>query len=68
MTLPKQAPRVLCVSITKQQEVIMIDKKIIIITCKKCGYNWQARVEKPKSCPECKTRLWKEYNKTQKEN
>lgn len=25
--------------------------------CKKCLYNWESRVEKPKACPRCKTRL-----------
>ncbi len=25
--------------------------------CLKCNYNWAPRVEKPKECPECKTRL-----------
>jgi len=26
--------------------------------CKKCGYEWESRVKKPKACPECKTRTW----------
>ncbi len=26
--------------------------------CKRCGYEWAARVEKPKACPECKDRKW----------
>jgi predicted Zn-ribbon and HTH transcriptional regulator len=25
--------------------------------CPKCGYAWESRVEEPKSCPRCKTRL-----------
>tara|TARA_Y100000034_G_C6575364_1_gene249474 strand:+ start:323 stop:445 length:123 start_codon:yes stop_codon:yes gene_type:complete len=25
--------------------------------CLKCSYDWTPRVEKPKECPECKTRL-----------
>ncbi len=25
--------------------------------CLKCDYEWEPRVEKPKECPECKTRL-----------
>ncbi len=25
--------------------------------CTKCGYQWVARVSKPKACPRCKTRL-----------
>jgi predicted Zn-ribbon and HTH transcriptional regulator len=27
--------------------------------CLKCNYDWRPRVEKPKECPECKTRLSK---------
>lgn len=26
-------------------------------TCKKCNYKWNSRVEKPKSCPDCKARI-----------
>ena len=26
--------------------------------CKRCGYQWQARVKKPKECPDCKSRAW----------
>ena len=29
--------------------------------CKKCKYEWESRVDKPKECPECKSRNWKEY-------
>ena len=25
--------------------------------CLKCSYDWTPRVQKPKECPECKTRL-----------
>lgn len=25
--------------------------------CKKCGYEWESRVERPKACPECKGRM-----------
>jgi len=28
--------------------------------CKKCGYEWQGRVENPVECPKCKNRNWKE--------
>ena len=28
-----------------------------IYHCYKCGYKWEIRTEKPKSCPRCKTRL-----------
>jgi len=24
--------------------------------CKKCKYEWESRVTKPKACPRCKTR------------
>ena len=26
--------------------------------CKVCKYEWNSRVDKPKSCPECKSRSW----------
>lgn len=29
----------------------------MIRKCYKCKYIWEARIEKPKSCPKCKTRL-----------
>jgi len=30
--------------------------------CKKCGYEWLARIEtEPKECPACKSRYWKEW-------
>lgn len=25
--------------------------------CEKCTYEWESRVETPKACPRCKTRL-----------
>lgn len=25
--------------------------------CKRCSYGWESRVERPKACPRCKTRL-----------
>ena len=25
--------------------------------CWKCGYEWDSRIESPKECPRCKTRL-----------
>jgi predicted Zn-ribbon and HTH transcriptional regulator len=28
--------------------------------CKKCGYEWQSRVEIPKQCPKCKRYGWNE--------
>lgn len=33
---------------------------IIIMKCFRCGYNWPTRIDNPKSCPRCKTRL--DYN------
>lgn len=26
--------------------------------CIKCGYSWNSRIERPKSCPNCKSRNW----------
>lgn len=26
--------------------------------CKQCNYEWEARVENPKECPNCKNRKW----------
>jgi primosomal protein N' len=28
------------------------------LVCSKCGYGWMSRIEKPKECPECKSRKW----------
>jgi len=25
--------------------------------CNKCNYNWDSRIENPKACPRCKSRL-----------
>jgi predicted Zn-ribbon and HTH transcriptional regulator len=33
--------------------------KDIKMKCFKCTYEWEPRVEAPKECPECKTRLSK---------
>ena len=30
----------------------------IVCKCKKCNYEWVARVEKPKRCPNCQTKYW----------
>lgn len=30
----------------------------MIKKCFKCGYEWEGRIVKPKSCPECKSRKW----------
>ena len=35
--------------------------------CEKCGYEWLARVENPKSCPECKRRDWRKEKKMETE-
>ena len=37
------------------------------IVCSYCGYEWESRKEKPKSCPRCKRRLDSPY-KTKKPN
>ncbi len=29
----------------------------MIKTCPKCDYEWESRVEEPKACPRCKSRL-----------
>lgn len=31
--------------------------------CKRCGYEWQAKALKPKSCPLCKSYEWQEPKK-----
>ncbi len=28
-----------------------------MLQCNKCSYSWESRVETPKACPRCKTRL-----------
>ena len=30
--------------------------------CSRCGYSWKQRkkIQKPKECPECKSRYWNE--------
>ena len=30
------------------------------LTCAKCGYEWESRVDVPKECPDCKSREWQE--------
>ncbi len=30
----------------------------IVCKCMKCDYEWVARVEKPKRCPNCQTKNW----------
>ena len=30
-----------------------------LLNCSKCGYRWEQRGEdKPKECPDCKSRYW----------
>ena len=31
--------------------------------CKKCGYEWRPRVEKPVQCPGCKSMAWNKKRK-----
>ena len=35
--------------------------------CPKCGYDWNSKVERPKACPRCKTRLDSPYATRKKE-
>ena len=28
-------------------------------TCKRCGASWIPRVDNPKCCPSCKSKLWR---------
>lgn len=37
-----------------------------IIICPKCNYQWKPRVENPKECPRCKSRL--DYERTETES
>lgn len=30
-------------------------------TCKRCGYSWNSKIEKPKQCPMCKSMKWDSY-------
>ena len=32
-------------------------------TCKRCGYTWESRTDKPKSCPNCKQNRWETESK-----
>lgn len=31
-----------------------------MVKCPYCGYEWRARVDRPKACPDCKRRLPRE--------
>lgn len=37
-----------------------VEKKVIMLTCERCGYEWERRMEDgmPKQCPYCKTNYW----------
>lgn len=35
--------------------------------CKKCGYEWLSRIEKPKACPACKQYGWQKEDKVRVE-
>lgn len=28
------------------------------VKCKRCGYKWEPKTEKPTMCPRCKTKKW----------
>jgi len=34
-----------------------------VIKCKRCGYKWIPRTEKPKRCPNCSSRVWDKEDK-----
>ena len=38
-------------------------KKINILKCERCDYEWIARVEDPVECPKCKSRSYKNKRK-----
>jgi len=40
----------------KEYKMYEIDKDPV--KCKKCGYKWIPRVQKPKKCPNCQQRNW----------
>jgi predicted Zn-ribbon and HTH transcriptional regulator len=33
-------------------------EQLKMVKCKRCGYEWIARVAEPKTCSKCKSRLW----------
>jgi predicted Zn-ribbon and HTH transcriptional regulator len=42
--------------------------ELSVCRCRKCGYEWVARVATPRECPRCKCRKWDEPRKGAKEN
>lgn len=52
---------------TKRKRLNSIGK----ITCTRCGFKWEKRVEKPIQCPNCRSRLYfkprKNHQKKEKE-
>ncbi len=36
----------------------MKPKKLEVVKCKVCDYEWESRKAKPKACPEYKSRNW----------
>jgi predicted Zn-ribbon and HTH transcriptional regulator len=33
-------------------------EELKMVKCKRCAYEWIARVANPKTCSKCKSRLW----------
>jgi len=36
----------------------MIDERVVILECKRCGHRWIPQVVSPKQCPKCRSRYW----------
>ncbi|MBU0894948.1 MAG: hypothetical protein KKB88_05895 [Nanoarchaeota archaeon] len=36
--------------------------------CKKCGYEWESKIDNPVSCPRCKRYDWNENQKKDNES
>ena len=46
--------------------ILLLLSGAIILICKKCEYEWETRVENPKSCPRCKSRF--DYEEVRKKD
>ncbi len=57
----EQMPKLVKIDKPKAPLYIPDNNKTIMINmnkCNKCGYEWVARTENPRECPECKSRDW----------